>query len=44
MSTDICLANLARRDWLTDGPLNGFVNLYIDSLRDHRYSAQWERS
>ena len=38
MSTDICLANLARRDWLTDGPLSGFVTLYIDSLRDHRYS------
>ena len=38
MSTEICLANLARRDWLTDGPLNGFVTLYIDSLRDHRYS------
>ena len=32
-----CLKNLARRDWLTDGPLNGFMPIYIESLRDQRY-------
>ena len=37
MPTDICLKNLARRDWLTEGPLNGFMPLYIESLRDQRY-------
>jgi len=38
MSTDKCLTNLTRYDWLTDGPLNSFVTPYIESLRDQRYT------
>ncbi len=38
MSTDKCLASLARRDWLTDGPFNCVVAPYIDALCNQRYS------
>ena len=38
MPTDTCLTNLARRDWLTDGPLNDVVASYIEALRNQRYS------
>lgn len=38
MPTDTCFTNLARRDWLTDGPLNDVVPLYIEALRKQRYS------
>lgn len=37
MSTDTCLTNFARRDWLTDGPLNDVVAPYIEALRNQRY-------
>ena len=37
MSTDTCLTNFARRDWLTDGPLNVVVGPYIEALRNQRY-------
>lgn len=37
MSTDTCLTNFARRDWLTDGPLNVVVGPYIEALRHQRY-------
>lgn len=37
MPTDSCLANLARRDWLTDGPLSDVVASYIEALRNQRY-------
>ena len=38
MPTDNNLANLARRDWLTDGPLNGVVTTHIEALRNQRYA------
>jgi len=37
MPTDTCLANLARRGWLTDGPLNSVIAPYIEALRSQRY-------
>ncbi|MCK0505432.1 tyrosine-type recombinase/integrase [Aromatoleum anaerobium] len=37
MPTDACLTNFARRDWLTDGPLNDVVAPYIEALRNQRY-------
>ncbi len=37
MPTDTILANLARRDWLTDGPLDSVVISYIEALRHQRY-------
>jgi hypothetical protein len=40
MSTDSCLTNLARRDWLTDGPLNSLVAPYIEALRNQRYGER----
>lgn len=44
MPTDTCLANLARRDWLTDGPLNNVIAPYIEALRNQRYSDHTIRS
>lgn len=38
MPTDTFLASLARRDWLTDGPFNDVVPLYIEALRKQGYS------
>ena len=38
MPTDLCLAHLVRRDWLTDGPLNELVVLYIQALQNRRYA------
>ena len=38
MTTDRSLANLARRDWLTDGPLESVVLSYIEALRNQRYA------
>jgi site-specific recombinase XerD len=38
MSADKCLTNLARHDWLTDGPLNSVVTPYIEALRNQRYA------
>lgn len=40
MPTYPCLPNLARRDWLTDGPFNNFVAPYIDALRNQRYGER----
>ena len=37
MSTESCLTNLVRRDWLTDGPFNDLVCPYIEALRSQRY-------
>ena len=38
MPTDRCLAHLVRRDWLTDGPLNELLALYIEALQNRRYA------
>jgi len=38
MTTDKCLTNLTRHDWLTDGPLNSVVTAYIEDLRNQRYA------
>jgi len=38
MSTDRNLTNLARRDWLNDGPLSSVVTTYIEELRNQRYA------
>ena len=38
MPTDLCLAHLVRRDWLTDGPLNKLIDLYIEALQNRRYA------
>ena len=38
MPTDLCLAHLVRRDWLTDGPLNELLALYIQALQNRRYA------
>ena len=38
MPTDVPLAHLVRRDWLTDGPLNELLALYIEALQNRRYA------
>lgn len=38
MPTDLCLAHLVRRDWLTDGPLNKLIDLYIEALQNRCYA------
>ena len=38
MPTDLCLAHLVRRDWLTDGPLNELLASYIEVLQNRRYA------
>lgn len=38
MPTDLCLAHLVRRDWLTDGPLNELLALYIQARQNRRYA------
>lgn len=38
MPTDRSLANLVRHDWLTDGPLDSVVMLYIETLRKQHYA------
>lgn len=38
MPIDLCLAHLVRRDWLTDGPLNELLALYIEALQSRRYA------
>ena len=38
MPTDRSFANLARRNWLTDGPLHDVVTPYIEVLRNQRYA------
>ncbi len=38
MLTDRSLTSLARRDWLTDGPLDSIVTSYIEALRYQRYA------
>lgn len=40
MLTDECLAHLARRDWLTDGPLNELIASYLQALRARRYAGR----
>jgi len=40
VSTDYCLLQLVRHDWLTDGPLDGVVSAYIDVLRRQRYTER----
>jgi integrase/recombinase XerD len=37
MTSDTCLTNFARHDWLADGPLNEFIDTYIEALRQQRY-------
>ena len=44
MPTDACLANLARRDWLTAGPFNKLVAPFIDALREQRYGEHTIRA
>jgi site-specific recombinase XerD len=44
MPTDTCLTNLARRDWLTAGPLNNLIAPYIDALRNQRYDEHTIRA
>ena len=44
MSTDKCLTNLTRHNWLTDGPLKSIVTPYIESLRKlHFTNSVWCR-
>ena len=38
MPTDVRLAHLVRRDWLTDGPLNELLASYIEVLQNRRYA------
>lgn len=38
MPTEQYLARLARRDWLTDGPLSEFITTYVESLQTRRYA------
>jgi len=38
MPTNLCFAQLVRRDWLTDGPLNKLLALYIEALQNRRYA------
>lgn len=38
MPTDLCLAHIFRRDWLTDGPLNDLLALYVKTLQEQRYA------
>lgn len=38
MFTDTHLSHIARRDWLTDGPLHELVISYIEALRSRRYA------
>lgn len=38
MPTDVSLAPLVRRDWLTDGPLNELLTLYIEAQQNRRYA------
>lgn len=38
MPTDVCLAHLVRRDWLTGGPLNELIVSYIEALQRRRYA------
>jgi hypothetical protein len=37
MSIDACMARLARRDWLTQGPLNELTASYVLALQIHHY-------
>lgn len=39
MPTDVPLAHLVRRDWLTDGPLNERLASYIEVLQNRRVVA-----
>jgi len=38
MPTDVCLAHLVRRNWLTDGPLNELLAVYIEALQNRCYA------
>lgn len=38
MVTEEILASLARRDWLTDGPLSEVIAPYVDALQTRRYA------
>lgn len=38
MSTDECLASLAHRDWLADGPLNCITASHIEALCAQHYA------
>ena len=40
MPTDCFPTNLARHDWLTEGPLNVVISAYVDALRGERYSER----
>jgi len=44
MLTDTCLTNLARRDWLAEGPFKDIVAQYIAALRNRRYSEHTIRA
>ena len=38
MPTEPYLAQLARRDWLTEGPLSELIASYVESLQARRYA------
>ena len=38
MRPDLCLARLARREWLTNGPLSELTASYVESLQTRRYA------
>ncbi|WP_444438757.1 tyrosine-type recombinase/integrase [Pseudomonas sp. A6] len=44
MSIDACLAHLARRDWLTQGPLGKFAASYVEALQIHHYQGSTIRA
>lgn len=44
MSTNLYLATLVRREWLTEGPLDSVVATYIEALRSQRYKVRTIRA
>ncbi len=44
MSIDACLAHLARRDWLTQGPLGKLTASYVEALQIHHYQGSTIRA
>lgn len=44
MSIDACLAHLARRDWLTQGPLSELTASYVEALQIHHYQGSTIRA
>ncbi|MCO6057974.1 tyrosine-type recombinase/integrase [Pseudomonas sp. MOB-449] len=44
MFIDACLAHLARRDWLTQGPLSSLSASYVEALQRHHYQESTIRA